>query len=148
MTYEELIIDSKVEDIYELDMKTKGLYADGVIGISKHLTNKEKACILAEELGHYHTTAGDILDQKILSNKKQERKARAWGYEKIVSISRIIEAHKAHLGSREDLLEFLDVTEEYLIEVVNYYSQKYGKYYEVGNYLICFEPLGVMKKFN
>ena len=32
----------------------------------------EKACVLAEELGHHYTTVGDIIDQKESENRKQE----------------------------------------------------------------------------
>lgn len=57
-------------------MKNKGLYADNIIWINKYLpTSVEKACILAEELGHHYTTAGDILDQNDIENCKQELKA-------------------------------------------------------------------------
>ena len=30
----------------------------------------EKACVLAEELGHHYTTIGDIIDQKESENRK------------------------------------------------------------------------------
>lgn len=35
-----------------------------------------KACVLAEGLGHYHTTVVNILDQDDTNNRKQERTAR------------------------------------------------------------------------
>ena len=38
----------------------------------------EKASVLAEELGHYYTTVGNILDQEDAGNRKQEHKARTW----------------------------------------------------------------------
>lgn len=39
--------------------KIRGLYCDGTAALSTGLrTTKEKSCILAEELGHFHTTAG------------------------------------------------------------------------------------------
>ena len=34
-------------------------------------TQTEKSCVLAEELGHYHTTYGDILDLDNVQNRKQ-----------------------------------------------------------------------------
>ena len=42
-------------------------------------TEKEKACVLAEELGHYYTSVGNILDMTVPENRKQERQARLWG---------------------------------------------------------------------
>jgi len=147
MTYEELIIESNVSDIYELDMQLKGLYADGVIGISKHISGTEKSCILAEELGHYHTSVGNILDQSNIENRKQERRARAWGYEKKMPLIKIIEAYKARCVCRDDLIEFLNVTDEYLNEALDYYRQKHGLYYQVDNYVIILDPLVVIDKF-
>ncbi len=149
MTYEELIIDSEIEDIYELDMKTKGLYADGIIGISKCIdTTTEKACILAEEIGHYHTTHGDILDQTNLSNRKQELRARAWAHEKMIPLSAIVEAHKAKCHGQTELAEYFDVTEEFLLETIEYYKRKLGLFYRIDKtYIIAFEPFGVLEQF-
>lgn len=149
MTYEELMIDSDIDDIYELNMRTKGLYADGIIGISKHIeTTTEKACILAEEIGHYHTSHGDILDQTSIANRKQELRARAWGYEKLIPLHMIIEAHKARCHGRLELAEYLGVTEEFLIETIEYYKRKLGLFYRIDKkYIITFEPLGVFEQF-
>lgn len=63
-------------DISEHEMKNKGLYSDDCVWINKCLSEREKACILAEEIGHYHTSSGDILDQNDIRNVKQERAAR------------------------------------------------------------------------
>lgn len=61
----------------------KGLYMDGVIALNQKLeTTREKTCILAEELGHHETSFGNILDQTVTANRKQEYKARIWAYKK------------------------------------------------------------------
>ena len=49
-------------------------------------TNTEKTCVLAEELGHYYTTTGDILDQSDTMNRKQEYRARLWGYNRLIGL--------------------------------------------------------------
>lgn len=50
---------------FETD-RIKGLYCDGTIAISTDMkTDAEKACALAEELGHHYTTYGNILDQSV-----------------------------------------------------------------------------------
>ena len=36
-------------------------------------TSRQKANVLAEELGHYYPSTGDIRDQSKLENRKQER---------------------------------------------------------------------------
>lgn len=118
------------------------------IAINKNLsTQTEKKCVLAEELGHYHTTYGDILDQTKIENIKQEIIARRWGYEKLVGIVDIINAHRNGIRNRYELAEFLDLTEEFLNDAIEYYKCKYGICYKIDTYLIYFEPLGVMEIF-
>ena len=79
--YERLLQEAERENIkvvsWPLHVNTKGLYCDGVIAINKSIsTTAERACIPAEELGHHYTTAGNIINQKIISNRKQEVKAK------------------------------------------------------------------------
>lgn len=126
--------------------KIKGLYYDNVIAINRNAaTTAEKACILAEELGHYHTTAGDILDQTKPSNRKQERRARRWAYERLVSPDKLVTAHKKGIKTRHELAEFFDVTEEFLVAAIHHYKEKHGLCYRVGKYQIYFEPLRIVK---
>src|SRR5690606_38194170 len=105
------------------------------------------ACILAEELGHYHTTAGDITDQTSISNRKQERRARVWAYERLIPLSSIVRAHKAGIHCRHDFAEFLHVTEDFLDAAIRRYREKYGISVKINGYTICFDPLGVVEFF-
>ena len=137
-------------EVYEMNnMKSKGLYSDYVIWINKSLPSiSEKCCILAEEVGHYHTTTGDILDLSSVENQKQELKARAWAYGRLVPFSKIIQAHKLHITNRYELSEFLNVTEDFLEDALDWYKSKYGLYVSIDNFTICFEPLGVIELFD
>ena len=84
--YEELLGEAAAEGIsidenYTFSGKTSGLYVDNNIALSSSLkTTDEKACVLAEELGHHHTTVGNIVDLTSSGNRKQERQARVWAY--------------------------------------------------------------------
>ncbi len=153
MTYEQLVNEvyqNKVE-IHEVCMSSrlKGLYADNIIWINKLIpTNTEKTCILAEELGHYHTTVGNILNQSSITNRKQELRARSWAYEKLIPLNKIVQAHKCNISNRYELAEFLGVTEDFLEDALNWYKSKYGLYAEIENYTIYFEPLGVLELFD
>ena len=49
-------------------------------------TSRQKANVLAEELGHYYTSTGDIRDQSTLENRKQERQARLHGYNRLIGL--------------------------------------------------------------
>ena len=149
MNYETLL---KEADSQFLVVKEKPLIAnDGRIkgkriAIRQDVqTDAEKACILAEELGHYHTTVGDILDQSDTSNRKQELHARAWAYQRGLQLSDIVRAFKYGCRNRYEISEYLGVTEAFLQNGIDYYNGKYGSYTKCGNYIIYFDPLGVLE---
>ncbi len=119
----------------------KGLYCDSSIGISENLvTVEERTCVLAEELGHHYTTVGNILDMADISNRKQERQARLWGYNKLIGLAGIIKAFEAGCQDRFEVAEYLGVTDEYLCECLEAYRDKYGIGTTVDNYYIMFIP--------
>lgn len=121
--------------------KIKGLYLDKHIAISKDIsTDTEKACILAEELGHHYTATGNILDQSTVENRKQEMRGRIVAYNKLVGLRGIVDAYLHHCQSISESAEYLEVTEEFLIDSLNYYRNKYGVYTKLDNYVIVFEP--------
>jgi len=60
----------------------------------------DKNGIIAEELGHHFTTLGDVRDQSKLVNRKQEKIARAWGYEKVVGIIDLVNAYNDGVTNR------------------------------------------------
>ena len=153
MTYEELL---KEADSMGLIVKEKPLQGtDGRIlnrriAIRKDIpTQTEKSCVLAEELGHHYTSSGDILNQNIVTNRKQEFRARVYGYNLLIGLRGIIQAYEAGCRNLYEMAEYLEVTEEYLKEALECYRKKHGVFATVDNYAIYFEPtLGVMKLQN
>lgn len=137
--------------VKEAYLKTKDGFCKGNrIAINKRLiTNVEKKCILAEEIGHYKTTTGDITDQTNIVNKKQELIARRWGHQRIVTLVGLIEAFEYGAQSSYEIAEFLEVTEKYLNEAIEDYRTKYGVCFILEQYCIYFEPnLQIGKIFN
>lgn len=150
MTYDELqLLYDKEVFITEMDLKKvsglKGLYVDGCIAIEKNMTLKKKSCVLAEEIGHHLTTVGNILDLSDTNNRKQERKARVIAYDIHIRLSGLIGAFEAGCKNLYETAEFLDVTENFLQDAIRYYKEKYGLCAKMENYIIYFEPVGVMK---
>jgi len=148
--YEKLICQADMENIevvsWPLQGKTKGLYCDGFIALNKNIpTTSERACIIAEELGHYYTSSGDIIDQRNTVNKKQEVKARRWAVKRLVTLKNIINAFKAGCRNMYEMAEYLGVTEEFLREAFHNYGQMYGVCKKRGSYTIYFDPPGVYK---
>lgn len=109
-------------------------------------TEKEKACVLAEELGHYYTSVGNILDMTVPENRKQERQARLWAYNKQIGLIELVRAFEHGCQNRFEIAEYLEVTEEFLEECIECYRNKYGICKRVDNYVVYFIPqLSVMK---
>lgn len=121
--------------------KIKGLYCDRSIGISGNLiSSKEKSCIVVEELGHHFTSVGNILDMSDTQNRKQERQARLWGYNKLIGLRGLVSAFEHGCQGKHDIAEYLEVTEEFLQECIDCYREKYGVAVTVDNYCIMFIP--------
>ena len=121
--------------------RIKGLYCDGTIALSASLkTIPEKTCVLAEELGHYHTSFGNIIDASNAQNQKQEMRARMWAYDRQVGLIGIVESFRAGCQTVSEMAENLEVTEEFLRDALERYRQKYGIYTTIGHYIIYFEP--------
>lgn len=109
-------------------------------------TRCQKAAVLCEEIGHYETAAGNILDQSVADNRKQELRGRIWAYNRLIGLTGILRAYKMGCRNRYEIAECLDVPEETLQEALNYYHARYGVCTQVDNYVIYFEPaLGVME---
>ena len=127
---------------YSFRNKTiKGLYCDGTAAISNDIdTNAERACILAEEMGHHYTSAGNIIDQTDEQNRKQEFRARMWAYNEMVGLIGIIDAYKNGCHNSYEIAEYLEVTEKFLNDALEAYRDKYGVYTIVDNYAIYFIP--------
>ncbi|MED5019299.1 ImmA/IrrE family metallo-endopeptidase [Paenibacillus chibensis] len=129
--------------------RLKGLYIDNVITLnSKALTSlSETVCILAEELGHHYTGYGNILNLRDIRSRKQEKRARNWGYERLVTLFGFVQAFESGARNRFEIAEFLGVTETYIDESIKHYQEKYGLYTTIENYIIYFEPLRIGKLF-
>ena len=79
----------------------RGLYIDGNIALDNTLdTAAEKACILAEEMGHYHTAFGNILNMSSVICRKQEHLGRMWAYNKLIGLIGIIDAFERGCQSK------------------------------------------------
>lgn len=150
MKYNALLNEANAEGIsikerpfktYDGRLKGKDIY------LRKDMNTTEKSCVLAEELGHYYTTVGNILDMNVPENRKQERQARLWGYNRVMGLFGLVRAYEHGCKDKYEIADYLDVTEEYLEDCINCYRDKYGEYKTVDNYIIYFIPnLMIFKK--
>lgn len=143
MKYNALLNEANAEGIsikerpfktYDGRLKGKDIY------LRKDMNTTEKSCVLAEELGHYYTTVGNILDMNVPENRKQERQARLWGYNRVIGLFGLIRAYEHGCKDKYEIAEYLDVTEEFLENCIACYRDKYGILTIVDNYIIYFIP--------
>ncbi len=148
-TYDELLIEADCNNLVTKEKPlraNKGRIKGNRIAIRKDLTQAEKKCVLAEELGHHYTATGDILDQSTIENRKQEMRGRIVAYNKLVGLRGIIDAYLHNCKNLFETAEYLGVTEEFLNDSLTYYTNKYGVCTQVDNYIIFFQPnIGVME---
>ena len=130
---------------WKFSERIKGLYCDGTIAVNDRLSRKEEAAVLAEELGHHLTAVGDILDLSDVHSRKQELRGRIWAYNRLIGLTGILYAYKSGCRNRYEMAELLEVPEETLQEALDYYRGRYGICTQIDNYVIYFEPLGVME---
>lgn len=150
------ITEELTEEAYKHGVKTidysfrsdriKGLYYDGMIAINSRIeTEAEKSAIITEELGHHLTGVGNILDQSIPINRKQELRGRIWAYNRLIGMEGILRAYKAGCQNRYEAADFLGVPEETFQEAIDYYHARYGVCFQLDNFVIYFDPLGVFE---
>ena len=149
MTYEQLLTVADQEGLLVKEhslINHDGLISGRRIAIRRNIeTQAGKSCVLAEEIGHHCTSSGNILDQTNIMNRKQEYRARLYGYNLKIGLSGLIRAYEAGCRNIFEMAEFLDATEEYLREAIQCYRSKYGICVAVDNYIIYFKPFAVMK---
>lgn len=145
--YEEILDQAHNNNVpvyenYNFSNRIKGLYCDGSIALNQNLaTSTEKACVLAEELGHHYTATRDIIDQSTVENRKQEMRGRLVAYNKMVGLRGLVEAYNHHCRNLEDTAEYLEVTPEFLQETIDCYRSKYGICTTVDNYAIILSQI-------
>lgn len=146
--YEELLTRNehiKIKDTHSLPNGYSGFYKDGVILIDKNLSERRKAEVLYEELAHHKLTYGNILDQSKDINRKFENYARRHGYEAALPLRIIVEAHNYGVINLYELAEYVQLSEEYIAEILKHYKNKYGIGTHYDEYSITFDPLRVFK---
>lgn len=140
MKYPQLVIKEKA-----MPRGLFGLYFDNEIHINKMLGKYDKHCTLAEEIGHFETTYGDITDQSTVRNRQLEAIARRWAYNKIVSLDKIIECYLNGHTTLRDMCIHLEITPVFLKTSIDFYIAKFGGSKQHGEYIVMFDPLNVIK---
>lgn len=143
-SFERLLEHTDTQHIRVLEKQfksnAKGLIKGNKIAIRQDIPTVEKASVLAEELGHYYTTVGNILDQEDAGNRKQEHKARTWAYNRLIGLSGLVRAYEKGCTTIYEMAEELEVCEDFLRSALDHYHDKYGCCTDYNGYRISFEP--------
>lgn len=146
--YEEMLIEHDYIEIKETDVMPddlSGLWLDDLILINSNLPETRKAEVLYEELAHHKLTYGNILDQSKWINRKFENYARRHGYEAALPLRIIVEAYNYGVSNLYELAEYVQLSEEHVLEILEHYKNKFGIGTHYGDNVITFEPLRVYK---
>lgn len=149
--YEKICMENnhiEVEEVNFLPSFQPGCYMNGKIYIKNNLSDIRKAEVLFEELGHHEKTYGNILDQSKSINRKFEGYAVRHGYQAALPLRIIIEAYHYGINNLYELAEYVELSEEYIIKVIEFYKKKYGLSTYFNGYVIKFEPLQVFEHHN
>ena len=128
----------------------KGLYFSRedfhAITLSSHLeTTAQRATVLAEELGHYHTTPINLFTAPPEQSAMYERRAAAWAANALIPLPSIVSAWRAGVRSRWELAEYLGVTEELTDRALELHRARCGLFARVDGCLITFDTLNVQE---
>lgn len=146
--FEELCIRNdwiEIEETNRLPKFQPGFYINGKIYINSNLSETRKAEVLYEELAHHKLTYGNILDQSKNINRKFENYARRHGYEVALPLRVIVEAYNYGVSNLYELAQYVQLSEEYIAEILKHYKNKYGIGTHYDEYSITFDPLRVFK---
>lgn len=146
--YEKMLIEHDYIEVRETDVMPNdlhGLWLGDLILIKRNLSETRKAEVLYEELAHHKLTYGNILDQSKDINRKFENYARRHGYEAALPLRIIVEAHNYGVSNLYELADYVQLSEKYIVEILEHYKNKYGIHTQYGTYLIQFEPLRVFE---
>ena len=75
-------------------------------------------------------------------NRKQEIKARKWAVDKILTIEDVFEATEHPCSNLFEIAEYLEVTEEFLLEALEIFKKRYGHSYTYKGKTIIFCDYG------
>lgn len=113
-----------LEEVYFKSSNIEGIYfkvseMNPIIGIHKNLLTdtRKYISVLAEELGHHFTSSGNLTSECItysdkLNRSKQEKRARIWASNFLISDNEIIGAILQNINTIYGLSLHFNVTEE------------------------------------
>lgn len=127
--YEEnidVIEDCKLPEGYDgLYLCIQGIKNRTVIAIQKRLTTSEKACVLAEEMGHHWYSACDRRSSDPYEISRSEHRALCCAAEIAIPWNALRDALTESNFFLYDCADLLGVTYQFLLSAIAHYDEKY-----------------------
>lgn len=124
--------------------KQKGLYVDNYVYLNPQQTREELVGTIAEEIGHYLTTVGDITDQHSLENRKQEQKARDVGNMLVVEPFDLLDCYESGCSTIWECADHLQLSTDTLQAALAAYRKKYSRLKVNEIYSLYFNDTGTV----
>ena len=118
------------DDILPEDCRFDGLYLHwnhrniSAILLNRHRPQSVQYTAMAEELGHFYTCVGNVLDQSDTVSRKIESAGRCDAYNRILPAQRLQAALEQGAYSLYDLSANLNIPEGFILDAYHYYIRK------------------------
>lgn len=148
--YEELML--KFPELnYKFDplmpLHQKGMIHGSIVYLNPQQNYEELNSTVAEEIGHYLTGSGNIIEQDTPEKRKQEQKARDTGATILVTPRDILDCFESGCVSVWECAEHLSITEKTFKAAIKYYARKYDGIKTENKYTILFNLNGTVSVF-
>lgn len=148
--YEELML--KFPELnYKFDslmpLHQKGMIHGSIVYLNPQQNYEELNSTVAEEIGHYLTGSGNIIEQDTPEKRKQEQKARDTGATILVTPGDILDCFESGCVSVWECAEHLSITKKTFKAAIKYYARKYDGIKTENKYTILFNLNGTVSVF-
>lgn len=96
----------------------------GIILINRLRSLAKRTAALAEELGHYFKSVGDLRDLQDILAAKSENLGRAWSYQQLLPRPILESQLKNGNGTPWELAEATGLPEDFVLEAVTFHSRR------------------------
>lgn len=125
----------------------KGMIYGSTVYLNPFQDYEDLNSTIAEEIGHFLTSSGDIILQDSLEKRKQEQKARDYGATLLVTPRSIIECFESGCVSVWECAEYLSIPEKTFKTAIKFYARKYDGIKTEDKYIIIFNLNGTVSVF-
>lgn len=154
-------LDQEIEDknisvlLYNLKSEVKAAYYNAaslsgpVIVLNKKrdiMTSYEGNGLKAHELGHHHSSCGNLLEMPRRLQIKYETMADRWALRRVMPIHQLIAAYIAGARSMEDLSDYLEISPEFIARGLECYEHIYGPELKYNGIVITWDPFNIKEQ--